>query len=190
MNYSRQESVEKAMTVFWQKGYAGTGMRDIQTALDKRPGSIYAAFGNKEGLYLAALEAYTEDLAATLKECTLADSPLHALKSFLHSTLGQTDALTYKRQCFIFKAQADWLALPAGIQSALRQSLQQLRGRFEDIVKAAQQHGELAEDIVPEQAALWLQGQFIAIRTLSTAIENESALEWMLDKVFNDLGKH
>ncbi|MDC8830550.1 TetR/AcrR family transcriptional regulator [Alteromonas gilva] len=187
MSYSRQESVERAMTVFWQKGYVGTGMRDIQAALDKRPGSIYATFGNKEGLYLAALTAYTQSIVDTLQACSQADNPLRALKTFMRSPLLKSEAETYMRQCLIVKTQADWLELPAGIQTSLRDALNSLRSGFEAVVLAAQQRGELSAEMTPEQAALWLQGQFIALRTLATATDDASTLAWILDKVFNDL---
>ena len=47
MKYNQDEVIEKATVLFWQRGFQGAGMRDIQQALDMRPGSIYARFQSK-----------------------------------------------------------------------------------------------------------------------------------------------
>ncbi|MFZ3076621.1 MAG: helix-turn-helix domain-containing protein, partial [Psychrobacter glacincola] len=49
--YNRHEALERAIQLFWQKGFHATSLKDIEQALDMRPGSIYAAFGNKDGLF-------------------------------------------------------------------------------------------------------------------------------------------
>ncbi|GGF53082.1 TetR/AcrR family transcriptional regulator [Alteromonas lipolytica] len=189
MSNSREQSIQQAMTVFWQKGYVGAGMRDIQTALDKRPGSIYAAFGNKEGLYLAALEVYTQGIADRLIACSHAAEPLDALKEFLGTPLLQNDEDTYMRQCLIVKTQADWLELPEGIQNSLRKALGNVRDGLIAVIEAAKAKQALAESLPTEQAATWLQGQFIALRTMATTVDDASSLSWMLDKMFSDLKK-
>lgn len=52
--------VQKAAMLFWKNGYAGTTMRDIQKAIDMRPGSIYATFGGKDALFLKSIDYYRE----------------------------------------------------------------------------------------------------------------------------------
>jgi AcrR family transcriptional regulator len=46
------------MTVFWRKGYEGASLVDLTEAMGINPPSLYAAFGNKEGLFRAVLERY------------------------------------------------------------------------------------------------------------------------------------
>ncbi len=69
--YDRKTALEKAVGLFWEKGYHGSSMKQIEQALDMRPGSIYATFGSKDGLFSEALAAYAEqggrDLAVHLK---------------------------------------------------------------------------------------------------------------------------
>ncbi|MFQ3219797.1 MAG: TetR/AcrR family transcriptional repressor of nem operon, partial [Paraglaciecola sp.] len=40
--FDREEVLEKAKNLFWEKGYLGTSTRELQNAIDMRPGSIYA----------------------------------------------------------------------------------------------------------------------------------------------------
>ncbi len=59
--YDRQSALDKAVVLFWQKGYHNASIKQIEHALDMRPGSIYAAFGSKDGLLLKALACYAKE---------------------------------------------------------------------------------------------------------------------------------
>src|SRR6187399_1247477 len=51
-------ALEKAMQVFWQKGYEGTSLSDLTEAMGINRPSLYAAYGNKEELFRKALDRY------------------------------------------------------------------------------------------------------------------------------------
>lgn len=56
--FDTEEALERAMQVFWRKGYEGTSLADLTDALGITRPSLYAAFGNKEGLFRRVLERY------------------------------------------------------------------------------------------------------------------------------------
>jgi len=56
--HDRQRSLGRAVDIFWAQGFHATSLKDLERALDMRPGSIYAAFGSKEGLFNEALDRY------------------------------------------------------------------------------------------------------------------------------------
>jgi AcrR family transcriptional regulator len=56
--FDRDAALEAAMLLFWRKGFATTSMNDLCDAMGVRSPSLYAAFGSKEALYLAAVEHY------------------------------------------------------------------------------------------------------------------------------------
>ncbi|NUR84214.1 MAG: helix-turn-helix transcriptional regulator, partial [Nonomuraea sp.] len=56
--FDTDAAVERAMDVFWSRGYAATSIQDLVEATGVGRGSLYAAFGSKEGLYEAALLRY------------------------------------------------------------------------------------------------------------------------------------
>ncbi|MFO7787357.1 MAG: helix-turn-helix domain-containing protein, partial [Halospina sp.] len=60
--HDHQATVQRAAHLFWERGYHACSLKQLETALDMRPGSIYAAFGSKEALFQAALTAYYEQL--------------------------------------------------------------------------------------------------------------------------------
>lgn len=58
--FDADEGLERAMTVFWRKGYEGTSLSDLTEAMGVNRPSLYATYGNKEELFRKALERYGE----------------------------------------------------------------------------------------------------------------------------------
>jgi AcrR family transcriptional regulator len=58
--FDTAQALERAMRVFWQKGYLGTSLTDLTEAMGISRPSLYAAFGNKESLFRRALQRYSE----------------------------------------------------------------------------------------------------------------------------------
>ncbi|MFI1094296.1 TetR/AcrR family transcriptional regulator [Streptomyces sp. NPDC020917] len=54
------EALERAMLVFWERGYEGVSLTDLTKAMGITKPSLYAAFGDKKELFRKALERYTE----------------------------------------------------------------------------------------------------------------------------------
>ncbi|WP_213990349.1 TetR/AcrR family transcriptional regulator [Sodalis sp. dw_96] len=65
-SFDRQRALVTAMELFWQKGYTATSMADLYLAMGINSPSLYAAFGNKEDLYLEAVAYYEEHIAPLL----------------------------------------------------------------------------------------------------------------------------
>ena len=59
-SFDVKDALDSAMNVFWRKGYEGSSLADLTTAMSINAPSLYAAFGNKEGLFRAVLDRYDE----------------------------------------------------------------------------------------------------------------------------------
>lgn len=60
--YDRDEITERAMRLFWERGFHGTSTRDLTEAMGVNPYSLYAEFGSKEDLFTAGIERYERDV--------------------------------------------------------------------------------------------------------------------------------
>ncbi|TXL21394.1 hypothetical protein BMR06_00995 [Methylococcaceae bacterium HT5] len=56
--FNEEEVLDKAVAVFWAKGYEATSMQDLVEAMGIQRGSLYATFGSKQQLFLQSLERY------------------------------------------------------------------------------------------------------------------------------------
>ncbi len=62
--FSVEAVLDAAVGVFWARGYAGASISDLTAATGLAPPSLYAAFGSKRGIFLAALDRYAETCGA------------------------------------------------------------------------------------------------------------------------------
>ena len=58
--FDTDKALDKALNVFWSRGYEGTSLADLTEAMGINRPSLYAAFGNKEELFRRALDRYAE----------------------------------------------------------------------------------------------------------------------------------
>ena len=71
--------LDKARAVFWNLGYAATSLDDLAAATGLNRPSLYAAFGDKHALYLAALERSRAEATAALGAALSSEAPLRAV---------------------------------------------------------------------------------------------------------------
>jgi AcrR family transcriptional regulator len=81
------KALNRAMHVFWRKGYLGTSLSDLTDAMGINRPSIYAAFGNKESLFRKALEHYSKGPSAYLSEALLAPNARAVVERMLHGVV-------------------------------------------------------------------------------------------------------
>jgi AcrR family transcriptional regulator len=76
-------ALDKAMQVFWRKGYEGASMADLTTAMGINSPSVYAAFGNKIGLFKCVLDHYDKTREGFLSDVLAAPTAKDAASLFL-----------------------------------------------------------------------------------------------------------
>lgn len=82
-NFCTETVLDRAMTVFWRKGYEGASLADLTEAMGINPPSLYAAFGNKEGLFRAVLDRYDERRKELMDRVLSAPDPISVARLFL-----------------------------------------------------------------------------------------------------------
>src|SRR6185503_17277031 len=66
--FAVEPALDRALHVFWQKGYEGTSLSDLTRAMGINRPSLYAAFGDKQSLFRKVLDRYAEGPAAYFDE--------------------------------------------------------------------------------------------------------------------------
>jgi len=166
--HNRQDSLDRALQLFWQKGFHATSLKDIEKALDMRPGSIYAAFGSKDGLFQEALDYYARNAMVEL-ECTLNahSSPLLGLAAYLRLLGGLRDKELPSRACMLVKSL---LELGEREQAALHKVEGMLAGmetHFTNSFTESQRLGELDNQLDPVRLGRRLQAEVMGLRAFA-----------------------
>jgi TetR/AcrR family transcriptional regulator, transcriptional repressor for nem operon len=97
--FDRDAAVERAMSVFWRKGYAATSTDDLLGAMKIGRQSMYDTFGGKHRLYLEALERYQlESVAANIGRLRSTASPLGGIEALVVGVIA-SDKSVRERGC-------------------------------------------------------------------------------------------
>lgn len=89
--FDADEALDRALEVFWRKGYEGASLSELTEAMGINRPSLYAAFGNKEELFRKALDRYADGPAAYTREALNAPTARAVVEGLLR---GAADALT------------------------------------------------------------------------------------------------
>src|SRR6201996_7583507 len=86
-SFDEIEALEKAILVFWSKGYDGVTIDDLVDGMGVGRPSLYAVFGDKRTIFIRALRAYAEKKGALAAKALLAPQALRAsVASFIRQT--------------------------------------------------------------------------------------------------------
>lgn len=139
-SFDREAALERAMQVFWRQGYEATSINDLTQAMDINPPSLYAAFGDKEQLFLAAVERYGcgagQTTATILSEAPTARG---AVERLLEKAAHEFTNRSHPPGCMVIMAATNCSAESAHVQTGLakRRALSEatLKARIERGVK-------------------------------------------------------
>ncbi|MEH6738876.1 MAG: helix-turn-helix domain-containing protein [Sulfitobacter sp.] len=163
--YDRDKTLDAAMSLFWDKGYHATSLKDLEVALAMKPGSIYAAFKSKENLYLLALERYfTNSRDFFRRKAEQAETPLQFLADHLRgfALLASGDAA--RQACMLTKTMVDTRSTDVTLAEQSRQYLLAMRTEIANVFEAAKTCGELFENADPNRLARRYQANLTALR--------------------------
>jgi TetR/AcrR family transcriptional repressor of nem operon len=163
--YDRDKTLDAAMSLFWDKGYHATSLKDLEAALTMKPGSIYAAFKSKENLYLLALERYFLNSRLLFRELVeRSESPLQCLADHLRSfeTLDRDNAA--RKACMLTKTMIDTQSTDAAIAEQARQYLHAMRLEIVAVFASAKAVGELHPNADPKRLARRYKANLTALR--------------------------
>ena len=144
--FNREKVLDRAMHVFWEKGYEGASMHDLTTAMGIKPASLYAAFGNKQAMFERTLDHYLAGPAAFMSAALEEPTAYAVAERILRQT---AEALTARRArygCMTIQA-----ALVGGDETkAVRKKLIRLRVRAQNALRQrfeqSKSDGNLPED--------------------------------------------
>lgn len=186
--HNREDSLERALQLFWKKGFHATSLKDIEKALDMRPGSIYATFGSKDGLFQESLERYARLGLGNLERTLHAhDSPLAGLAAYLRDLGGLCDQELPSRACMLVKSL---LELGQREQIAWRKAeelLASMEAFFITGFVAAQEAGELKPELDPVRLGRRLQAEVMGLRAFAQRDVDSAAVHALAEDMAQSL---
>ena len=142
-SFDREAALDCAVEVFWKKGFEGTSLNDLTAAMGINPPSLYSAFGDKEHLFLEAVERYQAKLGPAT--CSFTDQPTarRAVEQLLTWTAKELCSSCHPRGCMIVLTTTTTAASSKRMQAALAESRAASRERLKARIDQGAREGEL-----------------------------------------------
>jgi AcrR family transcriptional regulator len=188
VKFDRDKVIELACALFWEKGFNGTSTRDIQQTVNMRPGSIYAAFGSKQGLYIEAVEYYANMMKSILNEyVNNADSSLSGLEMFVRHVLIDNTEGMLDETCMLVKGSIEFNSTTPILLTKNQHLLAEFENTLCRIFETAIQNAELSDAHDALDYARSFQIQFTGIRSYIKRGSDHLVLDKLITQLFEIL---
>lgn len=133
--FDESDLLDAATELFWSQGFDDTSVEDVSRRTGVGNGSIYAAYGNKRGLFLAAFERYCERRARFVREVigSAPGSARAAVRTLFQAIIDDCAAQPDRRGCLMLN------------------SIAQLSGRIPEVVSIGARTTTAMEEGVAER---------------------------------------
>ncbi len=182
--YDRTAVVVQAMDVFWAQGYGKTSIGDLVDATGLQPGSLYAAFGNKKGLFLEVIEQYNQQFIARIREMREQPGPaLDKIAALLQQIVDEQASGRDQRGCLTVNAMLEMSQHDSEIGDHLCGYSRYLASAFESLIGDAQAQGQVAANRDTGVLADFLMNNIWGLRVMCKSRPSKESLQGVVDGV-------
>ncbi|MEN4921529.1 TetR/AcrR family transcriptional regulator [Achromobacter spanius] len=143
-NFDRAQALQKAMEVFWSKGYEGASLADLTEAMGINSPSLYGAFGSKESLFREAVALYRETEGGSARRALLAaPTAREAIQSMLMASAERFTAPGLPPGCMIVLGAPAGCVNHAGVSDFLGDNRREMQSRILARLNTGVLQGEL-----------------------------------------------
>lgn len=177
-------ALDQALAVFWRNGFQGASLAELTAAMGINKPSLYAAFGDKEGLYLKALERYAQGtVQQSLDMLEAGTSARQALEDFLRRSARNMTDPALPGGCFVVNGTADCQlsATPPAVQAALREAMRGTEAHLRARLQRAQAAGELPADADVSALAAFFNAVIAGMGVLAKGGARRAKLDSVVD---------
>ena len=144
-DFDEQEVLNKAVNIFWLKGYSGTSMQDLVDGLGISRSSLYDTYGDKHTLFLKALESYQCSNSGRFTQIVSGNlSAKDTIKKLLEFIVCELLNDKSQKGCFMVNAEVEVALHDKEVSEMIQKNDQQVEETFFQVIKQGQDSGEIA----------------------------------------------
>ncbi len=175
--FDEEEALDRAMKVFWSKGYASTSLDDLLRSTGIARQSLYGAFGDKHSLFLKALERYLDKNARPLRSALMdAPSVAQALRQVFSAIVEQA-AAQKQRGCMLVNAITELVPGDPEVSKLVEANHRFLLETFRMGLQRAAREGELSAGANVEELAHYLVAAHQGLRVVARVDQSRTHLK-------------
>jgi TetR/AcrR family transcriptional repressor of nem operon len=186
-SFDAEAAVERAMGVFWSRGYHATALPDLLRATRLSRGSLYAAFGDKHSLFLRALDRYIADALTRMgAEFAPGRDPIDGLRAYLAGYVERTSGANGRRGCLLVATAMELAGRDDEVDRRVAGFFKTMETRVADALSRAKAAGRLADGVEPSTAArilvCFVEGLRVVGKTAPARNRSQATADALLDR--------
>ncbi len=151
-------TLEKAMILFWKKGFEGASIRDLVGETGVSRFGLYAEWGDKRGLFLAALDRYRDSVVqSALCDLEAEGAGLDEIRAYFENLIAAAHGRTARRGCLMTNSAIE-KSPDAATTARVRSHLERMERAFGQALQAESVRGALRPGGDPEELARFFTG--------------------------------
>jgi TetR/AcrR family transcriptional regulator, transcriptional repressor for nem operon len=167
--FEPERALGRAIDLFWSAGYEATSVQELLDAMGIGRGSLYATFGDKRALFVAALDRYREEAESIAIAALEAEgSPKEAIEAVFEGLVsrlaGQKEP---RRGCLLANTAVELVARDPEVGERVRNHVARLEDAFERAIVRGQSAGEIPARHSPTVLARFLVNNSLGLRVLA-----------------------
>ena len=180
--FDEDELLEKAVNLFWQKGYNATSAQDLVDGLGINRSSLYNAYTDKRTLFKMALIhyqlKYTNKMIAMLAR---ADSAKKALKQIFSRVVQESAEDNTLKGCFMVNTAVELASIDEEIGAIVNKNNKSVEDALTKLIEKGQRDGQFSNRHDARALARFVFGNITAIRVTARTGANTKVLEDMAE---------
>jgi AcrR family transcriptional regulator len=182
--FDKPEAIRQALNLFWERGYEGVTTTELTRAMGIHSPSLYQAFGDKAGLFRAAIELYAVEWDRLAEKIAAAPSFAAVLEVLSSNAISRFPRRNHPGGCLFLTGQ---LGVRPELESLEAIVVGYRKGFLDLLIRRASEalaNGELASDVDPPTLASFVmavvQGMAIQARDGASSSNLDSIAQWTL----------
>lgn len=188
--FDERQALVSAMLVFWEKGYEGTSLNDLEQAMGLKRTSIYNTFGNKGALFERVLSCYKESvMSALFAELDGAPGIREGIRRMLNGALDIHFDEHNPGGCLVVLSLMESGQHDEQAQTSMQQTIQELKSGLQTRLNKAKKSGELSKDLDAGSTATTIATTMTGMMVMGKANFTRASLKKTVNQVVSLLGQ-
>jgi len=176
--FNEEDVIDKAVKVFWAKGYEATSMQDLVNAMGIQRGSLYATFGSKQQLFLKSLNRYSHTVVKSLLDILNSKpSAIESIELFFSQLVQHLLTAGELRSCLVTNSAIERGLRDDETKQLVLQLLNALESGFYQTLLRAKDNNELSTEIDLKLLANYLTSSMQGLLVMGKVCSEKSVLE-------------
>ncbi|MHC0441258.1 TetR/AcrR family transcriptional regulator [Flavobacterium sp. 3-210] len=172
--FNEDQALDKAIEIFWHKGYNGTSAQDLVTHLGLSRSSLYDTFGDKQKLFVKSLQRYQQQNEESLKLLfENAENIKTALTEIFKQAVIESLQDRITKGCFMVNSAVELAMHDPEIGKIVHDNQKAVEEVFYQAIKKGQESGQISDKQEARSLARFIFNNYSGIRVLARAGERD-----------------